>query len=232
MITLALESSTILGSVALFQDRQQVYYDECFKQRSHSEFMNAAIARGLQVNGLTIKNLSQILVSKGPGSFTGLRVSSAIAKTLAYSLGKKIWTIDSLRIIKAQFDEIYPQFAPQQILISMNAFKNLAYFTGFYNSQQIAGTAVFDIDRLGIAAKALFNEKGVHLVGDLAKSLDLGPHFLTTVYDELSLLHPRADALGRLFFSQPNLCQTYDWNSFLPLYLRGSEAEENLRLRE
>jgi hypothetical protein len=42
---------------------------------------------------------------------------------------------------------------------------------------------------------------------------------------------PNAKALGELFFSNNNIGQTIDWNSYLPLYIRSSEAEENLRLR-
>ena len=50
-------------------------------------------------NGIEVKDLGQILVVNGPGSFTGVRLAVTIAKTLAYTLNIPIKTITSLEVI-------------------------------------------------------------------------------------------------------------------------------------
>ena len=63
---------------------------------SHSVYVMPMIESIFKENNLDIKDLEKIVVVKGPGSFTGIRIGLSIAKTIAYALNIKINTISSL----------------------------------------------------------------------------------------------------------------------------------------
>lgn len=63
---------------------------------SHSIYVMPMISDIFKENKLNIKDLKQIIVVNGPGSFTGIRIGLSIAKTIAYALNIKINTISSL----------------------------------------------------------------------------------------------------------------------------------------
>lgn len=54
-----------------------------------AEQLEALLWNGLQASGCSVSHLKQIVVSRGPGSFTGLRVALAYAQGLAYASGRK-----------------------------------------------------------------------------------------------------------------------------------------------
>ncbi len=63
---------------------------------SHSIFTMPMIKEIFEENKCNIKDLNEIIVVNGPGSFTGIRIGLSIAKTIAYALNIKIKTISSL----------------------------------------------------------------------------------------------------------------------------------------
>ena len=54
--------------------------------RNHSDYTMPMLKELLDNIGITVKDLNEILVVNGPGSFTGVRIGVTIAKTLAYTL--------------------------------------------------------------------------------------------------------------------------------------------------
>ncbi len=231
MITLAIESSTAMGSVALLDGDLLLGEEQSLIQRSHSEFLNSAISRILIQNNLSLSHVDWIACSPGPGSFTGVRVASSLAKTLAYSLDKKIWSVDSLEILAA-FD---PQIDQPQKLVAINAFKNMVYYSLYLGTKKILGPQVIELSLLEDSIGLIFPSGSIHFCGD---TFDLLPSFLSEVMtsrlippSHSALIHPTASVLGSLSHQRPEVGQTLDWISFQPLYLRASEAEENLRLR-
>lgn len=66
--------------------------------RNHSDFTMPLIKEILDTNNIGVKDLNEILVVNGPGSFTGVRIGVTIAKTLAYTLNIPIKTITSLEM--------------------------------------------------------------------------------------------------------------------------------------
>ena len=66
--------------------------------RNHSDFTMPLIKEILDSNNITVKDLKEVLVVNGPGSFTGVRIGVTIAKTLAYTLNIPIKTMTSLEM--------------------------------------------------------------------------------------------------------------------------------------
>ncbi|MEQ8925786.1 MAG: tRNA (adenosine(37)-N6)-threonylcarbamoyltransferase complex dimerization subunit type 1 TsaB [Fulvivirga sp.] len=96
-ILLSIETATPTCSVALHSDGVLLGKITIEKGYSHSSILNKAIENLLQLAGVTYKELSAVAVSKGPGSYTGLRIGTSTAKGLCYALDIPLISIETLK---------------------------------------------------------------------------------------------------------------------------------------
>ncbi|HWP03409.1 MAG TPA: tRNA (adenosine(37)-N6)-threonylcarbamoyltransferase complex dimerization subunit type 1 TsaB [Gemmatimonadaceae bacterium] len=108
MLGLALESSTSLGSVALLSGWQVMEEVRVPIRGQHEERMTPAIAALLDRAGVRPGDLAVIMCGAGPGSFTSLRVSAAIAKGLAHGLRIPLLVASSLLLVPAGAEPSLP----------------------------------------------------------------------------------------------------------------------------
>jgi tRNA threonylcarbamoyladenosine biosynthesis protein TsaB len=225
MNLLALESSTLLGSAALVVNGQIIAEKSSRRQKSHSEVLNTFIDELLAGAGLKLSDIDAFAVGKGPGSFTGLRIAGNIGKTLAYSFQKPMIAIDSLTLLAAPAPRNLP------VCAMINAYKNMVYYGLFKNQEGfpefIKGPGVIPVQSLD----EILTEKCL-VVGDGFATYS--PYFAKTVSalmvrNEKIADEPTASSLGKLAFEQFQKGLTLDWKSFVPLYIRASEAEETKR---
>lgn len=100
MLVLAIDTATKIGSVALYDDKTGVIGEiNLYVKVNHSNVIMDAVDSLFKLSGLTIKDVDRIAVTIGPGSFTGIRIGTAIAKGLAYSLKKPIVGINELDVL-------------------------------------------------------------------------------------------------------------------------------------
>jgi tRNA threonylcarbamoyladenosine biosynthesis protein TsaB len=99
VLTLALDTSTSTGSLALSRGQDILFEYNWRRQKSHSETVTAEIENALEKLNLKAKDVELFAVGTGPGSFTGIRVAVNIAKTFSYSLDIPLVAIDSLEIL-------------------------------------------------------------------------------------------------------------------------------------
>lgn len=85
----------------------EIITEEQTSDRSHSEIAIPTIEKALQKAQIELKDLDEIIVVNGPGSFTGVRIGVTIAKTMAFELGIPIKTITSLEAYSVSSDEIH-----------------------------------------------------------------------------------------------------------------------------
>lgn len=76
----------------------KTYIKEQVSDRSHSEVVVPLLDSLLEEAKMNLKELDEIIVVNGPGSFTGVRIGVTIAKTIAYSLNIPIKTLTSLEM--------------------------------------------------------------------------------------------------------------------------------------
>lgn len=98
-IFLAIETSTHVCSVALIQDTQVIAHIETYESFSHAEKLTTYIEQILHTAKNKKLNIDAIAVSKGPGSYTGLRIGVSTAKGLAFGFNIPIISIDTLQIL-------------------------------------------------------------------------------------------------------------------------------------
>jgi len=85
-IILHIETATDICSVAISEGDQKLALVESGPERSHASLLNPFIRKALQESGKEFPSLGAVCVSKGPGSYTGLRIGVSTAKGIAYAL--------------------------------------------------------------------------------------------------------------------------------------------------
>lgn len=98
---LHIETATTLCSVAISNKDQLLVSRELDAGYTHAENLHLFIQEVLQQAGLSTKQLHAVAVSKGPGSYTGLRIGASAAKGLSYALSIPLIAIDTLQLIAA-----------------------------------------------------------------------------------------------------------------------------------
>lgn len=97
---LCLETATTNCSVALFEQGQCISYKEnATEGYSHNEQLHEFIEEVMAMAGVELQTLDAIAVSKGPGSYTGLRIGVSTAKGLCYALSIPLIAIETLSIL-------------------------------------------------------------------------------------------------------------------------------------
>jgi tRNA threonylcarbamoyladenosine biosynthesis protein TsaB len=86
-LILHIETATDICSVALSAGEQLLALEESGPERSHATMLNPFIKKVYADAGREMSQTDAVSVSKGPGSYTGLRIGVSTAKGLAYGLG-------------------------------------------------------------------------------------------------------------------------------------------------
>ncbi|ACE05780.1 hypothetical protein Aasi_0356 [Candidatus Amoebophilus asiaticus 5a2] len=95
-LILSIETSTSVCSVALHREGKLLAYQSLFIARSHAESLLTIIEHIVQLSQYTLKDLQAIAISKGPGSYTGLRIGATTATGLCYALNIPLISVNTL----------------------------------------------------------------------------------------------------------------------------------------
>lgn len=94
---LCIETSTTVCSVCVTADEKVISFREINNGFTHAENLHGFIEEVLKEANLTFSQLSAVAVSKGPGSYTGLRIGVSAAKGLCYALNIPLISVDTLQ---------------------------------------------------------------------------------------------------------------------------------------
>ncbi len=109
-LILNIETSSSVCSVALADNGSTISSRENSDGRSHAAMLAPFIDSILKENTILPEKLDAIAVSKGPGSYTGLRIGVSTSKGLAYALKIPLIGINTLELMANTFLEIYPEY--------------------------------------------------------------------------------------------------------------------------
>jgi N6-L-threonylcarbamoyladenine synthase/tRNA threonylcarbamoyladenosine biosynthesis protein TsaB len=226
MLTLAFDTSSSLGSVAVFDGDKTLHSREWERATTHGELLTPAIEDCLAHSGIVPKDLKRIAVGCGPGSFTGARIAINAARSLAYALQIPALSFDTAEILASQ--ERLPVGKP--VLAIINAQKNLVYASSFA-SPAPKGARVLPLTATTLEDLARHILEPHICVGDGFKEYEalFAPDFSPKLLRESSLSdEPTALAIGRLAWMVRAERQPLDWKALQPLYIRASGAEEKI----
>ena len=101
MSILSIDTSNYVLGIALIDDSKVIGEYITNLKKNHSVRVMPAIQQLLEECDYTPKNLKKIVVAKGPGSYTGVRIGVTIAKILAWSLQIPLVGVSSLKVLAA-----------------------------------------------------------------------------------------------------------------------------------
>ncbi|MGB0165429.1 MAG: tRNA (adenosine(37)-N6)-threonylcarbamoyltransferase complex dimerization subunit type 1 TsaB [Luteibaculum sp.] len=133
-LLLAIETSTKVCSVALFKKQECIAIKESDDQEyDHAEKLHVFISEVLQQAAVLPKDLSAILVSEGPGSYTGLRIGVAAAKGFAFALNIPLIAINPLEAMVEMYLNRLPNKtdSAEQILPMLDARRREVFTQSF-----------------------------------------------------------------------------------------------------
>src|SRR5688572_15917081 len=130
MYILHIETSTVVCSVALSNGYNLLENTSIVDGMNHAAQLSPTIEALLQSASIKPSDLDAIAVCSGPGSYTGLRVGSATAKAMAYSLGKPLITIPTLQALAQAVFNHHPE---AEFALPMIDARRREVYTAIYN---------------------------------------------------------------------------------------------------
>ena len=220
---IALETSARSGSVALVDHDGTVLADEQFPHDlKHAAALISILDALTKRHNWSPRDVEEIYVSAGPGSFTGLRVGVTVAKTLALSLDAKIVAVPTTDVLARNA----PADA-RHVIIVLDA-KRGQVFTARYARQGGTITQEEPAHLDTLAAMLERSPRPVHLIGEGL------PHDRAGIpADDVNVIvapeeswRPRASVVARLGYALARAGHFTDADRLTPTYLRRPEAEE------
>lgn len=231
MIVLSVDSATESASCAVINDNKLLGEINYNYKKQHSIILMDMIDELLQNLKLDITEIDGFVVSKGPGSFTGLRIGIATIKGLSQGVNKPFIGISSLDALA--FNMAYCQGIICPILDALRGNVYTALYTFNDDSlERISDYMAISIEELITMLKS--QNKEVTFLGDAADlykdklkkelpSVHFAPGHLNVV---------KAASLGELGLKHLMQGEKEDIFSFAPMYLRKSQAEREYEKKE
>lgn len=211
MKVLAFDTSSKALSLAILEDKQVLAETTINIKKNHSITLMPAIDFLMASLDWTPKDLDRIVVAEGPGSYTGLRIAVATAKTLAHTLNIELVGMSSLLALVPYQQE--GLFVPL-----MDARRNNVY-AGFYkNAKPVMPEAHQSFEEVLEKVKGASQVTFVGEVGAFVEQIQ--EHLPRTNYKETL---PNAANLALLAWDK----EADSLHDFVPNYLKRVEAEEN-----
>lgn len=226
MLVLAIDSSTTVATVAVANQQKILGEYTIDDKYTHSQKLMPMVESLLNQLGIDISEIDLLAVTKGPGSFTGLRIGVATVKSLSYALEKPIVGESSLSVL-ANGHKYF-----NGIVVPMIDARNKRVFASAYSGNGKSLKVLLKEDALEVSAlleKLKDTEKDLLFTGDGSVSYKemienaLGDR---AVFSECHLNIPKASSLCALALVKYKNNEVEDTFSLVPSYLRLSQAEQ------
>ena len=209
---LNIETSTTNCSVAIFNDLNLIEFAEVNTgDYSHSKSLHVFIDSILKKSKIFPKDLSAISVSKGPGSYTGLRIGVASAKGLCFALDIPLISIETLKILSQNV-------LNKGTVISCLDAKRMEVYSAVFdiNNNMIRDTKAEIISENSF--QKYLNKNQVYFIGNANEKLktiitNKNAKFIDNYF-------PSARQMGVLSFNKFKNNKFEDLNNFEPFYLK------------
>ena len=208
MISLLLDTSNQALSVAVNRDGKMIAEINTNYKKTHSETLVDNIQKVLSIADIKKNHIDRIIVAKGPGSYTGVRIGITVAKMLAKQLNIPIYSVSSLFVL-AVSNHITGNAVPL-----IDARRGHVY-GAVYNIQEDDYTEVIAPAYIEFSTLAADIDEGVFLLNSEEK--------ITIDIDESTHVTPRISETERY----KKALKLEDADQLVPDYLRISEAERN-----
>ena len=141
MKILGIDTSSLSTSVSVVEDNKVICEYTVNTKKTHSQKLMVMIENMFKVSDINIDEIDLIAVCEGPGSFTGLRIAMATAKSIAHAKDIKIVAVNSLEILAGNIN-----ICEKKICSILDAQRNQVYFGKYeYKNNELV-----EIDKIGV----------------------------------------------------------------------------------
>ncbi|WP_415980467.1 tRNA (adenosine(37)-N6)-threonylcarbamoyltransferase complex dimerization subunit type 1 TsaB [Faecalicoccus pleomorphus] len=139
MISLCMDSAYKQLVLGLYKDQELLagISLEAFKKQSETIFVE--LNRLLKETGLDYKDMDRVIITKGPGSYTGIRIAMTIAKVLCSQMHKDLYTISTMQLYAG---------IEKQANVILDARSQRAYVAHVENGQIQGNTQILTLDEV------------------------------------------------------------------------------------
>ena len=222
MRLLAIDTSNKTLTLAVSEEQQLLGEYTITVKKNHSLSLMPMISNLVSAVGLSPHDLDRIVVAKGPGSYTGLRIGVTTAKTLAYTMKKELVGVSSLKTVAANCALVKGPIVPL-----FDARRDNVY-TGCYEYQD--GVCVNTIADQHISLDEWLEQlkklPSVYFVGE---DVEKFREHIQVALPQATFNNVPAWQIpsGRVLAELGRLEEPVSIHNFLPDYLKRVEAEEN-----
>ncbi|TCD01064.1 tRNA (adenosine(37)-N6)-threonylcarbamoyltransferase complex dimerization subunit type 1 TsaB [Pedobacter psychroterrae] len=166
-IIIQIETATQVCSAAISENGKTIALKEEKASNIHAGSLTLFIKEVMDTAGLQFADIDAVAVSKGPGSYTGLRIGVSTAKGLCFALDKPLIAIDTLQMMAAGFMIDQPYYSG--MVCPMIDARRMEVFTGLYDKdlKEVTPVAAQIIDEHSFAEVLASNN--VSFIGDGAE---------------------------------------------------------------
>lgn len=223
MLWLAIESATLVASVAVGADTRVMAEVTSRVALTHSERLLPMIDQVLNLAEVELNSLDGIVVSAGPGSFTGLRIGLATAKGLAHARSCQLYAVSTLEALAWQ--------QPVGIIIPLLDARREEVYTGIYRRTEAGLVTLMAPSAMPLQEllqSHLPPDEPIRFVGEGAQiyqqqiiAQPASALFANPLHD-----WPRASSLALVALADGH--QSISISELRPVYIRASQAEQKL----
>lgn len=165
---LFIETSTALCSTALAENGRIISTRKSSEPRAHASLTAVFVKEMLDEAGWKVSDLDAVCVSKGPGSYTGLRVGVSTAKGLCFGGGVPLIAVDTLEILAHQAIEAGLPDGCKAILPMVDA-RRMEVYTAVFSPTGERQTDISPVVLDETSFADLFASGPVAVIGDAAE---------------------------------------------------------------
>ncbi|HLA55703.1 MAG TPA: tRNA (adenosine(37)-N6)-threonylcarbamoyltransferase complex dimerization subunit type 1 TsaB [Flavobacterium sp.] len=209
---LSIETATKNCSVGISKSGQTIICKEIATEGySHAEKLHVLIEEILRESKLTFVDLKAIAVSRGPGSYTGLRIGVSAAKGLCFALDIPLIAIDTLAVLAAQVN-----ISEGTIIPMLDARRMEVYSAVFNPNHDMIREAEAEI----ITEDSYPNSnETIYIVGDCQEKIKTVLNRGNFIFIE-NVVYPSAKDMSALAFAKFQQKDFEDVAYFEPFYLK------------
>jgi tRNA threonylcarbamoyladenosine biosynthesis protein TsaB len=223
MRILSVDTASTTGSVAVVAGETLLAEVTIARQETHSRRLMNMIDGALEMAGLGLADMDGLAFTRGPGSFTGLRIGLSVIKGLALVSGKPLVGVSCLEVLAHQAPD------RNRLICAMMDARNKEVYCARYRYVGDGFRRVADEAALSPVEAVAGIAEDCLLIGDGAvRYRSLFEKRLGTYVEFAAPDHgiPRAMTVARLGMPRFEAGQTDDVRSVVPVYLRKSYAEQ------
>lgn len=212
---LSIETATPVCSVGLYTDGKLQALFESYLDKSHSKHLTIIIQEVIRSAELTFSDIDAIAVSKGPGSYTGLRIGTSTAKGLCYGLDIPLISVDTL---EAMAHGVSGYLSDDILLCPMLDARRMEVYCRLYKKNL---HAITDTEAVVIDSKSFTSYLEKHKIaffGNGASKCKSVIYHPNAVFIEG--VHPSAKEIGALAIHKYAASLFEDLAKYEPFYLK------------